>query len=357
MLQTTLYRKLQAFYGKTISKRTIKMKESFGHNKISFDDFVRMKNLGPKTAQRFKQFLQDKCGCADEVNEATLYRAYDNFRMHVADNNFFYPEDKINLEESFGDKFAIVIKEEYITDFVEKCSDTWNDLKKDGYDVGVKEPNWLAIPAVPGIFNEYFYCKFIINPNTKTVKYSVKVDKHNEVVLNESIEDFDSKYHRSYKFAKDKHDATGAVRKFSGAPYIVHPDGVAKIVDAYGGDDDQVRAALAHDCLEDCDCTYEDIVEYFGKKAANIVKLITNDPEEVKRIGKEKYISNELLHLPHKALLVKLADMLYNFYDHCPESQAARIVNNMIALSKRKDLTEPERDLIDDIMTRAAVAV
>lgn len=249
------------------------MKESFGHNKISFDDFVRRKNLGPKTAQLFKQFLQDKCGCDDcvEVNEAKLYRAYDNFREYAVLNNFFYPEDKINLEES--------------------------------------------------------------------------------------MEDFDSKFHRSYKFAKNKHDATGAVRKFSGAPYIVHPDGVAKIVDAYGGDDDQVKAALAHDCLEDTDATYEDIVEYFGKKAANIVKLITNDPEEVKRVGKEKYISNELLHLPHKALLVKLADIMYNFYDHCPESQAARIINNMIALSKRKDLTEPEHDLIDDIMTRVATAI
>jgi len=249
------------------------MKESFGHNKISFNDFVHRKNLGPKTEELFKWFLQDKCGCADcdEINEATLYRAYDNFRQYTATHNFFYPDSKINFEES--------------------------------------------------------------------------------------IEDFDSKFHRSYKFAKDKHDATGAIRKFSGAPYIVHPDGVAKIVDAYGGDDDQVKASLAHDCLEDTDATYEDIEKYFGKTAAKIVKMITNDVDEVKRLGKEKYISNELLRLPHKALLVKLADMYYNITDHCPQSQAARIVNNMIALSKRKDLTEPEHDLIDNIMEAAAYII
>lgn len=252
---------------KSANIEIVKMEESFGHSKISFNDFVRSKNLGPKTAQRFKQFLEDECGCADEVNEATLYRAYDNFRMYVADNNFFYPGD-------------------------------WIDLK-------------------------------------------------------ESKEDFDSKYHRSYQFAKDRHDATGAIRKFSGAPYIVHPDGVAKIVDAYGGDDDQVKAALAHDLMEDAEVTYEEVEEYFGPKAARIVKLITNDPEEVKRVGKEKYISDELLSLPHEALLVKLGDMYYNMTDHCPEKQATRIVNNMIALSKRKDLTEPEQDLIDDILTFA----
>ena len=171
--------------------------------------------------------------------------------------------------------------------------------------------------------------------------------------FSESKEDFDSKYHRSYQFAKDRHDATGAIRKFSGAPYIVHPDGVAKIVDAYGGDDDQVKAALAHDLMEDAEVTYEEVEEYFGPKAARIVKLITNDPEEVKRVGKEKYISDELLSLPHEALLVKLGDMYYNMTDHCPEKQATRIVNNMIALSKRKDLTEPEQDLIDDILTFA----
>ena len=173
------------------------------------------------------------------------------------------------------------------------------------------------------------------------------------VQMKESKEDFDSKYHRSYQFAKDRHDATGAIRKFSGAPYIVHPDGVAKIVDAYGGDDDQVKAALAHDLMEDAEVTYEEVEEYFGPKAARIVKLITNDPEEVKRVGKEKYISDELMRLPHEALLVKLGDMYYNMTDHCPEKQATRIVNNMIALSKRKDLTEPEQDLIDDILTFA----
>ncbi len=43
------------------------LKEDFGHNKISFNDFVRDKRLGPKAAQRFKQFLEDECGCTDDI--------------------------------------------------------------------------------------------------------------------------------------------------------------------------------------------------------------------------------------------------------------------------------------------------
>ncbi len=335
------------------------MKESFGHNKISFNDFVREKNLGPETEKIFKQFLQDKCRCADcdEINEATLYRAYDNFRQYIATHNFFYPDNKINFEESFDNKVAIVIKEEYITDFVEKCSETWNGLKKDGYDVGVKEPNWLAIPAVPGIFSEYFYCKFIINPDTKTVKYIIKVDRHNEVVLNESIEDFDSKFHRSYQFAKDKHDATGAILKFSGAPYIVHPDGVAKIVDAYGGDDDQVKIAVLHDTIEDTDTNFDEIEDLFGEEVATGVEMLSNDKDEIDKMGKETYMSKKLLNLPEKYLFIKLADIMYNILDHPKESQLERMINNLIALSRNRRLSKKCNEILDACLEAAAFQV
>lgn len=262
------------------------------------------------------------------------------------------------LEESFGDNnAAIVIKEEYITDFVDKCSETWNGLKKDGYDVGIKEPNWLAIPAVPGIFNEYFYCKFIISPDTKTVKYSVKVDKHKEIVLNESMEDFDSKYHRSYQFAKDKHDATGAVRKFSGAPYIVHPDGVAKIVDAYGGDDDQIKIAVLHDTIEDTDTNFDEIEDLFGEEVATGVEMLSNDKSEIDKMGKETYMSKKLLSLPEKYLFVKLADFLYNILDHPKESQLERMINNLIALSRNRHLSKKCSEILDACLEAAAFQI
>ena len=45
--------------------------------------------------------------------------------------------------------------------------------------------------------------------------------------MGESIYDFDSQNRPMYRFAKKKHDDTGAIRKHSGDPYWVHPEGVA----------------------------------------------------------------------------------------------------------------------------------
>lgn len=246
------------------------MKESFGHNKISFNDFVRDKNLGPKTEKLFKWFLQDSCGCTDcdEINEAKLYRAYDNFRQYIATHNFFYPDNKINFEEN--------------------------------------------------------------------------------------IEDFDSKFHRSYKFAKDKHDATGAIRKFSGAPYIVHPDGVAKIVDAYGGDDDQIKIAVLHDTIEDTDTNFDEIEDLFGEEVATGVEMLSNDKGEIDKMGKETYMSKKLLNLPEKYLFIKLADFLYNILDHPRESQLERMINNLIALSRNRHLSKKCNEILDACLEAAA---
>lgn len=40
-------------------------------------------------------------------------------------------------------------------------------------------------------------------------------------------------------------------RKYTGEPYITHPIAVAKLVKEYGGDTNQVMAALLHDVVED----------------------------------------------------------------------------------------------------------
>lgn len=172
--------------------------------------------------------------------------------------------------------------------------------------------------------------------------------------LNESREDFEEEYWEGYDFAKKRHDATGAVRKATGAPYFVHPEGVAKIVHAYGGSVDQVKSAFAHDLMEDAGVTFSEVEDCFGEKVADIVEWLTNDPDEIARIGKQEYISRKLLSMPHEALLVKLADMYYNYYDHCPEKQAKRIINNLQDLAEGRDLTRTELDLIDNIITRVA---
>lgn len=151
------------------------------------------------------------------------------------------------------------------------------------------------------------------------------------------------------RYAKARHDRTGAVRKHSGQPYFVHPDSVANLVKYYGGDDDQIQAAYLHDTMEDTGETQEHLAELFGERVANIVAEITNDPYEVRSVGKEQYISNELCNLSHDALLVKLCDILYNQMDYPKDSQASRQLNNIdyLLANRGDDLTDNEISVIE----------
>ena len=170
--------------------------------------------------------------------------------------------------------------------------------------------------------------------------------------LSEAIDDFPKNTHQMYRFAKQKHDATGAVRKHSGDPYWVHPEGVAKVAAAYGGTDIEIQAAMAHDTLEDTNCSYDELEEMFGDEVASIVREITNDTEEVDRLGKEQYINLELINLSHPALFVKLCDMYYNQMDFPTEAQKRRMIKNInyLLANREDDLNENEIALIEDIL-------
>lgn len=170
--------------------------------------------------------------------------------------------------------------------------------------------------------------------------------------LLEAIEDFPKNTHQMYRFAKQKHDTTGAIRKHSGDPYWVHPEGVAKVAAAYGGTDIEIQAAMAHDTLEDTNCSYDELEEMFGEEVASIVREITNDTEEVDRLGKEQYINLELISLSHPALFVKLCDMYYNQMDFPTEAQKRRMTKNInyLLANREDDLNENEIALIEDIL-------
>ena len=185
------------------------------------------------------------------------------------------------------------------------------------------------------------------------MKKDGKLDKDANIdVVEESIFDFAAQNQPMYRFAKQKHDATGATRKHSGDPYWVHPEGVAKVAAAYGGTDIEIQAAMAHDTLEDTNCSYDELEEMFGDEVASIVREITNDTEEVDRLGKEQYINLELINLSHPALFVKLCDMYYNQMDFPTEAQKQRMIKNInyLLANREDDLNENEIALIEAIL-------
>ena len=168
--------------------------------------------------------------------------------------------------------------------------------------------------------------------------------------LLEVVEDFPRNTRAMYRFAKRRHDDTCAIRKVSKQPYWVHPEGVAKIVMEDGGSDIEIKAAMAHDVLEDTGESYEDIVEKFGEKVASTVKEVTNDKDEIAKVGKEKYISEELCCLSPEALTVKLADMLYNMKDSPTEKNYERMRKNIAFLMMNRQLDGKHLELAQEIM-------
>ena len=117
---------------------------------------------------------------------------------------------------------------------------------------------------------------------------------------------------RALAYALDKHK--GQKRKLGGEPYLVHPISVALIVSRYTYDEEIIAAALLHDCLEDTDATYEEIVSLFGERVAN---LVSNCSEKDKSLGwkerKEKVI-DEIRDLDDDSKLILMGDKIDNLH-------------------------------------------
>lgn len=248
-----------------------------------------------------------------------------------------------------------VIQDDDKVTFCQKARDKYNELDKDGwFDSRSNEPYWYAFP--------YNRAKFTLCISKSLGKVCFidyrKEGKDNlfeskeflfEYLL-EAVEDFPRNTRAMYRFARRRHNDTGAVRKVSGQPYWVHPEGVAKIVMEHGGSDTEIKAAFCHDVLEDTGDSYDDLEEKFGEKVASIVKEVTNDKFEIARIGKEKYISEELCRLSPEALTVKLADMLYNMKDSPTESNYERMRKNIAFLMMNRQLNGIHLALAEEIM-------
>lgn len=153
------------------------------------------------------------------------------------------------------------------------------------------------------------------------------------------------------EWAKKKHEDTYAVRKSTLNPYWVHPDNVAHLAKAYGGTKEEIIAAIAHDTIEDTNTTYNEIKTLFGKKVADLVKEVTNNNDEILKVGKEKYMSDKLLHLSDSALFVKLCDMLHNGKDYPTVEQAERMYKNLLYIKDRREMPGKIKILYNDVLS------
>lgn len=118
-------------------------------------------------------------------------------------------------------------------------------------------------------------------------------------------------------FAAAAHAAVDHKRKYTGEPYIVHPEEVAELVASVGGDEAMIAAAFLHDSVEDTEVTIEDINREFGRDVAELVEMLTDisRPEDGNR-AKRKAL--DLIHTAGasaRAKTIKLADLISNARD------------------------------------------
>ena len=118
---------------------------------------------------------------------------------------------------------------------------------------------------------------------------------------------------QAFEFAREAH--AGQKRK-SGAPYIIHPVAVARVVaEELQLGPNPVIAAFLHDVVEDTDYTLDDVKVRFGADVAYLVRVVTK--QKKKQYETSKQVDNfkqmlESLHYDIRAILIKLADRLHN---------------------------------------------
>ena len=115
----------------------------------------------------------------------------------------------------------------------------------------------------------------------------------------------------------------GQIRKYTGEPYIEHPEAVAELVREAGLSDIAITAAILHDTVEDTGATMEDVEELFGEKVAEYVWYLTKPPVFVgDRATRKEHDRNRLSIAPEEVRLIKFYDVYHNassIKEHDPE--------------------------------------
>lgn len=123
-------------------------------------------------------------------------------------------------------------------------------------------------------------------------------------------------FDRAIVFAAKAH--SGAKRKGTDIPYIVHPMEVAAIVATMTSDQNVLAGAVLHDTVEDTEYTIDDIKNEFGEAVAKLVASESEDKrEDLPQSETWKIRKQETLdHLKDKATLeekmIALGDKLSN---------------------------------------------
>lgn len=159
--------------------------------------------------------------------------------------------------------------------------------------------------------------------------------------------------YEAIKYADRRHK--GQKRKATGWPYITHPIAVAFLLARYKVSkhmEELLVACIVHDVVEDSDATHAEISRRFGPLVASIVHELTNDPAEVRRVGKLAHQKTKVVGISSYGLVCKLVDRLHNITDHPTDKMVAETLELMSHLKKNRKLSKTQQRIVGDIEER-----
>jgi len=123
---------------------------------------------------------------------------------------------------------------------------------------------------------------------------------------------------RALDFATEAHQ--GQTRKYTHAPYIVHPIAVAQMVWATGNNGGMaVASALLHDVIEDCGVTFSDLAAEFGLYVAETVQALSDQADPAwNRATRKAWEAGRLSTCGRVVQTIKCADLHHNTMDIVP---------------------------------------
>lgn len=119
---------------------------------------------------------------------------------------------------------------------------------------------------------------------------------------------------RARVFATQAHTDVNQRRKYTNAPYIVHPAAVVELVRSVPHTQEMIAAAWLHDTVEDTGVNLKDIQRYFGHTVATYVEMLTKVSRSTDGDRKARF-HLDLLHTARacpEAKTIKLADIIDN---------------------------------------------
>ncbi|MBR0945248.1 MULTISPECIES: HD domain-containing protein [Bradyrhizobium] len=146
---------------------------------------------------------------------------------------------------------------------------------------------------------------------------------------------------RAREFAREKHAAQK--RDYTGAPYFVHLEEVAGMVERAGLSEFAIAAAWLHDVVEDCSIPLFEVRERFGLAVAIMVRDLTSTPPMPgeNRASRQEIDRARLANSGPETQGVKCADLISN---------TATIVKHDPGFAKRY---LPEKRALLAVLTRA----